>query len=81
MQFRTGQGHVSRRCPELDQFEASSQFGAAWHTLRQSYTDADFALPPRARLDGMEADDVGNGPQASDPNPGRPRTVLQRCGD
>jgi len=39
------------------------------------------ALPPRARLDGMEADDVGNGPQASDPNPGRPRTVLQRCGD
>jgi hypothetical protein len=61
--------------------EARSQFEAAWRKLRPNYTDADFTDYRRARLDGMEANNVGDGLQASDPNPGRPLTVLLRCGD
>lgn len=39
--------------------EAISQFDAAWRKLRPNYTDADFADYRRARLDGMEAGNVG----------------------
>jgi hypothetical protein len=64
-----------------DFHQVRSQFEAAWRKLRPNYTEADFAEYRRARLDGMEADDVGNGPQASDPNPGRPFALLLRCRD
>jgi hypothetical protein len=49
--------------------EARSQFDAAWRKLRPNYTDADFTDYCRARLDGMEADNVGNGLQGFQPKP------------
>jgi hypothetical protein len=46
---------------------------------RVTATRTSPTIGAHARLDGMEADDVGNGTQASDTNPGRPLTVLLRC--
>jgi hypothetical protein len=80
--FFSGSRHSARAEGTAADFDqARSLFEAAWRRVRPSYTDADFADDRRARLDGMEANDVENGLQASAPNPSRPRTVLLRGGD
>jgi hypothetical protein len=52
---------------------ARQKFEAAWTNLRTAFTYDDFAKYRFARgWDGMEANDVGNRPQAADANLGMP---------
>jgi hypothetical protein len=61
--------------------EARSQLDVSWRKLQPNYTDADFADYCRARAWTAWKQAMWQRAASFRPKPGRPITVLLRCGD